>query len=146
MKLSIRCQWKNHDWYRQKYHESCGGMFVVLTIIVVYLLGVQTSMNIISDMPKIICKWYDTIQCDAWITVIQTSISGVTHTNLDIAVKLIVPWWRHMAIYIYWSTLVQVMGCYLTASSHYLNQWGLIISKVINLRAFSYTKIKGGDQ
>ena len=29
-----------------------------------------------------------------------------------------------------WSTLAQVMACCLTAPSHYLNQWWLIISKV----------------
>ena len=47
MKLSTRCHLKNPDGYGQKYHELCGRKFVTLTIIVVYLLGVQTSMNII---------------------------------------------------------------------------------------------------
>ena len=35
-------------------------------------------------------------------------------------------WWHRS-----WSTLVQVMACCLTAPSHYLNQYWLIISKVL---------------
>ena len=36
---------------------------------------------------------------------------------------------RHMATSI-WVNIAQVMACYLTAPSHYLNQSELIISKV----------------
>ena len=35
--------------------------------------------------------------------------------------------WRHRA----WSTLVQVMSCFLTAPSHYLNQCWLTVSEVL---------------
>ena len=35
--------------------------------------------------------------------------------------------WRHRT----WSTLIQVMACCLTAPSHYLNQYGHLVSKVL---------------
>ena len=38
--------------------------------------------------------------------------------------------WRHMATEIYVSTLAQVVACYLTTPSHYINQHWLINSKV----------------
>ena len=45
--------------------------------------------------------------------------------------------WRDMAIYRTGSTLVQVMACCLTAPSHYLNQYWLIITEVGPVRGIS---------
>ena len=60
--------------------------------------------------------------------VIQSMIvvSLNKHLNRHLtAISLILVTWRH----IIWSTLVQVMACWLTAPSHYLSQCWLLISE-----------------